>query len=656
MRDAKTSATSLKCSLSKNMITAQPVLDAGKHDIQGRACLGIWLLAGCAALCFVEATIGQPLNYESQVQALLAQMTLDEKIGQMTQADSEALKDRADVQKYFLGSVLSGGGHSPPENNAQGWLKSCDEFRSWALKTRLKIPLLYGIDAVHGHNNVDGAVIFPHNIGLGATHNPALVEKAARVVAAEVAGTGIQWAFAPCVAVARNERWGRTYESFGESPALVSELGAAEIRGLQGGQLSDPASVLACAKHFLADGGTTGGTDQGNTVCDEATLRKVFLAPYVDAIQAGAGSIMVSYSSWNGAKMSGNKELLTGVLKGELGFKGFLVSDWAAIDQLSPDFKSDVADSINAGLDMVMVPFGPGTPHNYVEFIEDLKALVAEGKVPSSRIDDAVTRILRIKYQMGLFEKTGENPELTAAIGSMEHREVARECVRQSLVLLKNTDHALPLSKHLKHLHVMGLAADDIGLQCGGWTISWQGQAGPAIHGGTTLLAAIRKTVASDVEVTYSATNVGAGGADAVVVVVGEKPYAEGKGDRLDLRLSTNDLALIAKAKEMGAPVITVLISGRPLILDAALGMSDAFVAAWLPGTEGQGVADILFGNAKPTGKLPRAWPVNNEQLSASANPAGKPLFPYGFGLTFEHPSGRRATASIPAGKYPLEP
>jgi beta-glucosidase len=591
--------------------------------------------------------MAQTSKIDRQVEAMLAQMTLDEKIGQMTQADSEALTNRADVQKYFLGSILSGGGHSPPENDAKGWLTSCDEFRSWALKTRLKIPLLYGIDAVHGHNNVDGAVIFPHNIGLGATHNPALVERAARVVADEVAGTGIQWAFAPCVAVARNERWGRTYESFGDSPDLVSELGAAEIRGLQGRRLSDSSLVLACAKHFVADGGTTDGVDQGNTVGDEATLRKVFLPPYIAAIQAGVGSIMVSYSSWNGAKMSGNKELLTGLLKGELGFKGFLISDWAAIDQLSPDFKSDVAASINAGLDMIMVPYGPGTPHNYAEFIDDLKALVAEGKVPPSRIDDAVSRILRIKFQMGLFDKTGVNPKLTAAVGSAKHREVARECVRQSLVLLKNSDHALPLSKNLKHLHVMGRAADDIGLQCGGWTISWQGQAGPAIHGGTTILAAIRKTVAPGVEVTYSPTNGSAAGADAVLVVVGEMPYAEGKGDRRNMRLAPNDVALIAKAKESGVPVITVLITGRPLILDAALEMSDAIVAAWLPGTEGQGVADVLFGNYKPTGKLPRSWPLNNEQLSASTNAADKPLFPYGFGLTYDLQPAKRATANL---------
>jgi beta-glucosidase len=331
-----------------------------------------------------------------------------------------------------------------------------------------------------------------------------------------------------------------------------------------------------------------------------------------------------------------------------------LVSDWAAIDQLSPNYKSDVAASINAGLDMVMVPFGPGTPNNYVDFIQDFKELAAEGIIPQSRIDDAVSRILRIKFQMGLFEKTGTDPELTAAVGSAEHREVARECVRQSLVLLKNANHALPLSKGLRHLHVMGQAADDIGTQCGGWTISWQGQTGPTIHGGTTILAAIRKTVSSDTKVTFSATGDGDGatGADAVLVVLGEKPYAETKGDRQDLRLSVKSIALIAKAREAGVPVVTVLVSGRPLIFDAALDLSDGLVAAWLPGTEGQGVADVLFGDYKPTGKLPRTWPLSNEQLSAQANAGEKPLFPFGFGLTYEPQTTRRASAN--GGNAPI--
>jgi beta-glucosidase len=627
------------------MLVRGPWHGAGQRTCFARARLSGLLLAVCFSLWSAGLSAEQPSNYDRQVEALLARMTLDEKIGQMTQTDLDALKDKSDVQKYFLGSVLSGGGHAPPETDAKGWLKSCDEFRSWALKTRLKIPLLYGIDAVHGHNNVDGAVIFPHNIGLGATRNPALVEKAARVVGEEVADTGMQWAFAPCVAVARDERWGRTYESFGESPDLVSELGAAVIRGFQGRQLSDATSVLACAKHFLADGGTLGGVDQGNAICDEAALRKDFLAPYVAAVKAGVGSIMVSYSSWKGAKMHGNKYLLTGVLKGELGFKGFLISDWAAIDQLSPDYKSNVAASINAGLDMVMVPFGPGQPNNFVQFIQDVKELVAEGKIPPSRIDDAVSRILRIKFQMGLFEENRAEGEPAGGVGCAEHREVARECVRQSLVLLKNANHALPLSKNLRHLHVMGQAADDIGIQCGGWTISWQGQPGPVLRGGTTILAAVRNTVASNVEVTFSATGETAPGADVVLVVVGEMPYAEGRGDSQDLRLSATNLALISKAKETGVPVITVLVSGRPLILDTALDSSDALVAAWLPGTEGQGVADVLFGDYKPTGKLPRAWPLNNEQLSADGKPGEKPLFPYGFGLTYQSSAAKRASA-----------
>jgi beta-glucosidase len=619
--------------LHKNRHYSMIGTDTGRPGSRPRAFLRIFLTAWIVAVWATGISAQPSAKLDGQVSALLAQMTLDEKIGQMTQADSQALADRADVQKYFIGSVLSGGGHGPPDLSAEGWVKSVDQFCSWARKTRLQIPLLYGIDAVHGHNNVDGAVIFPHNIGLGATRNPALIEKAAHVVGEEVAGTGIQWAFAPCVAVARNELWGRTYESFGESPDLVSEMGAAVVRGLQGTQMSAPTSVLACAKHFLADGGTTDGIDQGNAICDEATLRKVFLPPYVAAVKAGVGSIMVSYSRWNGLRMHANKHLLTDVLKGELGFKGFLISDWAAIDQISPDYKSDVLASINAGLDMIMVPFGPGHTNNYVEFIHDLKELVEEGKVPQSRVDDAVSRILRVKFQMGLFQKSSVDPALTAAVGSAEHREVARECVRESLVLLKNENRALPLSKSVKHLHVVGKAADDLGIQCGGWTISWQGQAGQNVGGGTTILAAIRNA-APGVNVTFSATGENATGADAVLVVVGETPYAEMQGDRKSLSLSEKDRALISKAKEAGVPVITVLISGRPMILGDALTMSDAFVTAWLPGSEGQGVADVLFGDYKPTGKLSRTWPRSNEQVSGV--PVGqRPLFPFGFGLTY---------------------
>jgi beta-glucosidase len=550
-------------------------------------------------------------SHDKEVEALLAQMTQDEKIGQMVQVDSSALKDPADVQKYLLGSVLSGGNSDPAAGNtAQNWLDFVTTFQNQALQTRLKIPLLYGIDAVHGHNNIDGAVIFPHHIGMGATHDAKLVERAERVTAEEVAGTGIRWAFAPCVTVPQNARWGRTYEGYGDSPELVSKLGAAAVRGIQGEELSaDPASVLACAKHFIGDGGTTNGIDQGDTICDEAKLRKLYLPPYRAAIKAGVGSIMVSYSSWNGQKMHGNKYLLTDVLKGELGFRGFLVSDWAAIDQLSPDYKHDVEQSVNAGLDMVMIPNGLDKTNNYAEFIQDLKDLVAAGQVPQARIDDAVRRILRIKFQLGLFASTATDPQLTAAVGSPAHREVARECVRESLVLLKNDHHALPLAKTISHLAVVGAAADDLGRQCGGWTIDWQGGLGNVTHGGTTLLAAIRQTVSPGTQVTFSPDASDLTGADAIIAVVGEPPYAEMKGDREELKLSDEDTALIAKAKAAGKPVVTILYSGRPLEVQSALENSDAFVAAWLPGTEGLGLTDVLFGDYKFKGKLPRHWP-----------------------------------------------
>ncbi len=571
---------------------------------------------------------------ESRVKDLLARMTLDEKIGQMAQVDLKSVWKRSDVQTYGFGSMLSGGNSKPPQNNPGAWLRTVNDLQSRALKTRLKIPLLYGIDAVHGHNDVIGTVIFPHNIGMGATRNPRLVEQAARTTALEVAGTGIRWTFAPCVAVAQDERWGRTYESYAQDPELVSELGAAAIRGFQGGQLSDqPGSILACAKHFLGDGGTEGGQNESNTVCDEQTLRKLYLPPYRAAVQAGVGSIMVSFSSWNGQKMHGNKYLLTDVLKGELGFKGFLVSDWAAIDQLSPVYKADVETSINAGLDMIMIPFGPGKTNNYVEFIRDLKELVAEGKVPQSRIDDAVLRILRIKFQMGLFEHPyAGDPALMAAIGSAAHRQIARECVQQSLVLLKNEHGTLPLSKKVRHLVVVGKAADDLTIQCGGWTISWQGSG--RLTPGTTILEAIRRAVSPETEVTFSPGGRNIKNADAVVVVIGERPYAETAGDRTNLDLPPKDKALVAKAAASGAPVTTILLSGRPLILGSALDASDAFIAAWWPGTEGEGVADVLFGDAKPTGKLPREWPRNHGQAAANAM-KGEPLFPFGFGMTY---------------------
>ncbi|MGE5457349.1 MAG: glycoside hydrolase family 3 protein, partial [Methanococcaceae archaeon] len=396
-------------------------------------------------------------------------------------------------------------------------------------------------------------------------------------------------------------------------------------------------AVLACAKHFLGDGGTTNGIDQGNTECSEQELRKVFLPGYVEAIKAGVGSIMVSYSSWNGTKMHGNKYLLTDVLKKELGFKGFLVSDWAAIDQLSPDFKKDIEMSVNAGLDMIMIPNGSQKKNNYKEFITMLKELVNENKVPMSRIDDAVRRILKVKFDMEVFEHPYSQKELTEKIGSPAHREVARECVRQSMVLLKNDNNVLPISKKVKRIHVTGKSADDIGNQCGGWTINWQGKSGDVTTGGTTILSAIKKSVSPETKVTSSIDGTGAEGADLVVVIIGEKPYAEMKGDRDDLNLAKEDVETIQNAKKSGVPVAVVLLSGRPMIIEPILKDCNAFVAAWLPGTEGQGVTDVLFGDYNFTGKLSHSWPRTMAQIPINLGDKNyNPLFKYGFGLQYK--------------------
>ncbi len=589
----------------------------------------------------------RPLSsYDGQVRALLAQMTLEEKIGQMTQAEQDALKDVNDIQKYFLGSLLSGGSSDPKAGNSlAAWTDMCDGYQEHALKTRLRIPLLYGADAVHGHNNVLGAVIFPHNVGLGCTRNPKLVESAARVTAEEVRATGVNWTFAPCVAVPRDERWGRTYEGFGEAPELARTLGEAAVRGLQRNDLGDPLSVLACAKHFVGDGGTMIGTagfpnregkhllDQGDTQLSEADLRKIHLQGYITTVKAGVGSIMPSYNSWNGVKVSGIKRLLTDILKQELGFQGFLISDYKAVNQITKDYKEAIGISINAGMDMVMVPT------DYEQFFNLLLELAKEGKVPRARIDDAVTRILRVKFAMGLMNKSRSplaDRRLHRTFGSAKHRQVARECVRQSLVLLKNEKRTLPLSKKLARIHVGGKSADDIGNQCGGWTIDWQGKSGDVTPGGTTILKAIQNTVSPTTKVTFSKDGSGAGGADVGVVVIGETPYAEGFGDRDDLALAAEDVTAINNMKQAGIPVVVVLFSGRPMIISDALGHCDAFVAAWLPGTEGQGVADVLFGDYKPTGKLSVSWPRSMAQIPINVGDKNyDPLFKYGFGLTF---------------------
>jgi beta-glucosidase len=580
-------------------------------------------------------------SYDPQVRELLGKMTLDEKIGQMIQAENTGLKELSDIETYHLGSILSGGSSDPKSGNRPSdWAALYESLQQRAVKTRLGIPLLYGVDAVHGHSNVIGAVIFPHNIGLGCTRNPALVEEASRITAKEVRATGLQWTFAPCVTVPQDERWGRTYEGFSEDPKLVSRLGAAAVNGLQGRDLSDPQSVLACAKHYVGDGGTAAGTssngkgwDQGDTRVDEETLRRIHLAPYKPAIQSGAGTIMPSYSSWNGVKCSANQYLLTTVLKEELGFEGFLISDYNAIRQIDPDFKKAIGISVNAGMDMAM------EPTEYRVFFSHLKELVEEGTVPLSRIDDAVTRILRVKFAMGLLEPEyayKADRTLQSQIGSQEHRQVARQAVRESLVLLKNEQKTLPIAKTVARIHVGGKNADNIGNQCGGWTIDWQGKSGNVTTGGTTVLAAMKQAVSDTTQITFAENGTGAEGAAIGVVVIGETPYAEGDGDRDNLALAKEDIEAVSNMKKAGIPVVVILISGRPMILNETLAQADAFIAAWLPGTEGQGVADVLFGDYKPTGKLSFTWPKSMSQIPINLGDSDDaPLFEYGYGLSY---------------------
>ncbi|MCF7972979.1 MAG: glycoside hydrolase family 3 C-terminal domain-containing protein [Phycisphaerae bacterium] len=610
-------------------------------------CVCLVLVCLSLSSCVVREvkTGGGLAAQDNQVAVLLARMTLDEKIGQMIQPDNEFLKDPADVAKYHLGSVLSGGSSDPKAGNSvENWADMYDMYQTQALSTRLGIPLLYGVDAVHGHSNVINAVIFPHNIGLGCTRNPALMQQIGKITALEMRATGVQWTFAPCVTIPRDERWGRTYEGLGEDPMWVGRLGAASVHGLQLDDLSNPLAVAACAKHFIGDGGTTAVTteadgqnavrtrlDQGNTEIDEAGLRAIHLPPYRAAIDAGVATIMPSYSSWNGVKCSASKRLLTEILKDEMGFEGFLISDYRAIDQVHPDYKTAIGICINAGMDMGMIP------SKYKEFHANLKALVEEGVVPMSRIDDAVTRILRVKFAMGLMDQDRSqltDRSLWPQVGSAAHREVGRQAVRESLVLLKNDRKTLPLSKKAARIHVAGIGANDIGMQCGGWTIDWQGKMGEVTTGGTTILQAIQQTVSGDTEVTYSQDGSNAAGADVGVVVMGERPYAEGNGDSAALAITAEDLQLVKTLKQAGMPVVVILLSGRPLIINDVLAQADAFVAAWLPGTEGQGVADVLFGDYKFKGKLSVTWPRSVDQLPINVGDTDyDPLFAYGFGM-----------------------
>jgi len=579
-----------------------------------------------------------------RVEDLLGRMTLQEKVGQMTQIDVDYLKGNATVvSSYYLGSVLSGGGGKVGGNDPASWAAETDKYQKAALSTRLGIPIIFGVDAVHGHNKMKNTTIFPHNIGLGATRDADLVERIARITAVEMRATGMQWNFAPCVTVPQDLRWGRTYEGYGEDTALVTSLGAAALRGYQGASLSDPASVLATAKHFVADGATQGGLDQGNAVISEEVLRSVHLPPYFALVEAGAQSVMASFSSWNGEKMHGNDYLLTDVLRGELGFTGFVISDWAALKQLNGSPTQQVVDGIMAGVDMVMVP------DDWMGFVTTTMAAVQDGLIPQERIDEAVRRILTVKFEMGLFERPMSDASLMDSIGSPEHRAVAREAVQKSQVLLKNEGAVLPIAKDSSRIIVAGSKASDMGAQVGGWTISWQGSLGPVTKG-TTILEGI--TAAASGTVDYAPNGVFEGSADVIIAVVGENPYAEFQGDinlpgfknpgwytprtEADWGLSAKEKALVEKLSATGIPVVLVVLSGRPINITEESARVSAVVASWLPGTEGNGVSDVLFGDVKPTGKLSFGWPTSVEYTSKASRDAGKGvLYPYGFGLTY---------------------
>ncbi|MFE9778183.1 glycoside hydrolase family 3 N-terminal domain-containing protein [Streptomyces sp. NPDC005775] len=585
------------------------------------------------------------LPVKKRVADLLARMSPSEKAGQMTQAERNALSSQGDIATYDLGSLLSGGGSVPTPNTAAAWAKMVDAYQLRAQATRFQIPLIYGVDAVHGHNNVIGSTIMPHNVGLGATRDPRTVEKTGAVTANEVRATGIPWDFAPCLCVSRDDRWGRAYEAYGEDPALVESLETV-IQGMQGAasgkDLHRNDKVLATAKHYVGDGGTEYGSsttgsypiDQGVTKVTRQELEAVHLAPFADAVKRGVGTVMPSYSSLDilgddegPVKMHANAEMINGVLKDRMGFDGFVISDWQAIDQIPGDYASDVRTSVNAGLDMIMVPTA------YKDFTKTLQAEVTAGRITQARIDDAVSRILTQKFKLGLFEKPYADTSNLDKVGSAEHRAVAREAAAKSQVLLKNDGGVLPLKSSQK-VYVAGSNADDIGNQAGGWTVSWQGSSGN-ITPGTTILSAMKKDAAS---VTYSKdASAATDGYDVGVVVVGETPYAEGIGDvgnGHDLELSAADKAAVDKVcAAMKCAVL--IVSGRPQLIGDRLDGIDALVASWLPGTEGDGVADVLFGKRAFTGQLPVTWPKSESQLPINVGDAAyDPQFPYGWGLT----------------------
>jgi len=638
-------------------------------------------------------------DIEQRISDLLAQMNIDQKVGQIVQAERQFISPQ-EVKDYHIGSVLSGGGSTPGDNTPDDWIRMNDDY--WAAsmeedENHLAIPTLYGIDAIHGNGNVKGAVIFPHNIGLGAAGDPDLIERIARVTAREIAATGVEWTFAPTLATARNDHWGRTYESYAEDPEIICEYASRFVKGLQG-DLGEE-GIIACAKHWVADGGTEHGIDQGNVSISEEELRRIHIPPYKAAINAGVLSVMVSLSSWNTLKCHAHKYLLTDILKTELGFKGIVISDWDGIDWLSDDYAEAVAVGVNAGMDMFMIT------EKWKEFIEHVKRLVQQGLIAMARLDDAVRRVLRVKFTYGIFSKPRPAErsltKTSTCFGSKEHREVAREAVRKSLVLLKNENDILPLDKDSQIL-VAGKNADNRGHQCGGFTINWQGaDDNESIIGGTSIWEGIHE-IAPNAELSADGTGSDADPEkhDVGLVVIGELPYAEMMGDirigglskesgiikdtespsgkeitnreherpsRYDIvygvveqmdegaygshlylhELHPEDIETIRNISDKGIPVVVILVCGRPLVVNHELEHSRAFVVAWLPGSEGQGIADVIFGDYDFQGKLTFSWPRYDDENWNKGDDGYDPLFPYGYGLTYQDQND--ASLSIPA-------
>ncbi|WP_066826338.1 glycoside hydrolase family 3 protein [Sphingomonas mali] len=589
---------------------------------------------------------------EAKITALMAKMTIEEKIGQMIQADIGSIKPE-DLRKYPLGSILAGGSSPPlgsPDRSPQApWVATSRAFAAVANEARadhVAIPLMFGIDAVHGNSNVVGATLFPHNIGLGAADDPALMTRIGRATAEETAATGIDWAFGPTLAVPQDDRWGRTYEGYSENPSITARYAGAIIRGLQGNpgkgriQLGN---VAASAKHFLGDGGTKDGIDQGDDKIDEATLIRLHAQGYPPAINAGTMTVMASYSSWNGQKMHGNKSLLTDVLKGRMGFAGFVVGDWNGHGQVPGCSNTDCAIAFNAGLDMAMAP------DSWRDLFDNTLKEAKSGVIPMTRIDDAVRRILRVKFALGLFDAARPWEGRADVLGSPAHRALAREAVAKTLVLLKN-DGVLPI-KASANVLVAGPGADSIAMQSGGWTLSWQGDGNSnadfpnaqSIYSG---IAAAMK--AGGGSATLSPDGSFATKPDAAIVVFGETPYAEMRGDIRTLEFQPGDkeaLALLKKLRAAGIPTVSVFLSGRPLWVNPELNQSDAFVAAWLPGSEGGGIADVIVGtrNGKPrkdfVGRLSYSWPKTAGQFTLNkGQPGYDPLFAFGYGLSYAKP------------------